>query len=134
MLVPSISSCKISIISSLAYPNVESQHPSRGIRVRSEQEVSSLSNTFTKDLPVSGSSMSHLHAQGLYVPEVFVFFEPSSDVSSSMTTVGNSMSFGAMTRNLCQMNISKKVESTCVTTLYLFTARVIFLAHSSSLL
>lgn len=59
---------------------------------------------------VSGFAFSHLHARCLYVPKVFVFFDPSVNVTSPMTNAGNFIAFGAMAENLSQMNNCKKLE------------------------
>lgn len=83
-----------SVFSSLASQNVERVNIPQGI-YEYEQKL----------------TFSHLHAQGLGVPKVFFFFEPSVSVTSTMTTTKNSMGLGATLRNLFQMNTYKKLES-----------------------
>lgn len=80
-------------------------------RVRKEAKFFALSTTFTKDLLASGFVFSHLHAYSLYVPDVFVFFEPSASIISSMTIMGNFVGFEVMDKNLSQMKICKRLES-----------------------
>lgn len=62
----------------------------------------------------------------------FVFLDPSANVASSVTSVGNYIGLGVIFGNLCHRKIYRKLKSTCVTMSYLSIARAIFPMHSAN--